>query len=74
MNRSGINLTWAVLMPLGAFLTLMPAPARADQVPAIGTAVGEAYPDFVLPTLEGQDLRLSDYRGTKVLLLHFASW
>ncbi|MCH8054072.1 MAG: redoxin domain-containing protein [Planctomycetes bacterium] len=52
----------------------MPVPARADQEPTIGTAVGEAYPDFVLPTLEGKDVRLSDYRGRKVLLIHFASW
>ena len=74
MNQSGMNLTWAALMPLFACLTLMPVPAHADQEPAIGTAVGEAYPDFVLPTLEGQDVRLSAYRGKKVLLIHFASW
>ena len=74
MNQSGMNLTWAALMPLFACLTLMPVPARADQKPTIGTAVGEAYPDFVLPTLEGKDVRLSDYRGRKVLLIHFASW
>ncbi len=74
MNRSGINLTWAALMPLCACLTLMPLSARADQEPTIGTAVGEAYSDFVLPTLEGKDVRLSDYRGRKVLLIHFASW
>ncbi len=74
MNRSGMNLTWAALLPLGACLTLMPVPARADQEPTIGTAVDVAYPDFVLPTLEGKDVRLSDYRGKKVLLIHFASW
>ncbi len=74
MNRSGMNLAWAALMLLGAFLTLMPSPAHAEQQPTIGTAVGEAYPDFVLPTLEGKDVRLSDFRGKKVLLIHFASW
>ena len=74
MNQSGMNLTWAALMPLFACLTLMPVPAHADQEPTIGTAVGEAYPDFVLPTLEGKDVRLSDYQGRKVLLIHFASW
>ena len=74
MNRAGMNLTCAALLPLCACLTLMPVPANADQAPTIGTAVGEAYPDFVLPTLEGQDVRLSDYRGKKVLLIHFASW
>ncbi len=74
MNRSGMNLTWAVLMPLCPCLALVPVPAHADQEPTIGTAAGEAYPDFVLPTLEGKDVRLSDYRGKKVLLIHFASW
>ena len=74
MNRSGMNLTRMALMSFCAGLTLMPVPARADQEPTIGTAVGEAYPDFVLPTLEGQGVRLSDYRGKKVLLIHFASW
>ncbi len=32
------------------------------------------YPDFLLPTLDGDLGRLSDYRGKKVLLIHFASW
>lgn len=36
---------------------------------------GEPHPDFVLPRIDnGQPLRLSDFRGQKVLLLHFASW
>ncbi len=74
MNRSTMNLARVALMPLCACLTLMPVPVHADQEPRIGTAVGEACPDFVLPTLEGKDVRLSDYRGTKVLLIHFASW
>ncbi|MCZ6652612.1 MAG: redoxin domain-containing protein [Planctomycetota bacterium] len=74
MNRSAMNLARVALMLLCACLTLMPVSARADQEPTIGTAVGEAYPDFVFPTLEGQDVRLSDYRGRKVLLIHFASW
>ncbi len=74
MNRSGLILTWANVVSLCACLTLMPVPSRADQEPAIGTAVGEAYPDFVFPSLEGKDVRLSDYRGRKVLLINFASW
>ena len=74
MNKTTMNLAWAALMPLCVCLTLMPSPARADQEPTIGTAVGEAYPDLVLPTLAGKNVRLSDYRGKKVLLIHFASW
>jgi hypothetical protein len=31
-------------------------------------------PDFELPDLDGKSHRLSDYRGSKVLLLAWASW
>jgi hypothetical protein len=31
-------------------------------------------PDFTLPDLDGQPHSLSDYRGTKVLLMSWASW
>ncbi len=57
-----------------AGLTIPPAGAGVDERPTIGTEVGQMYPDFVLPSLEGQDVWLSDYRGQKVLLIHFASW
>jgi len=42
--------------------------------PPVGTKVGQMYPDFYLPKLDGGFGRLSDYRGKKVLLFHFASW
>ena len=33
------------------------------------------HPDFILPLIDGAEtLQLSQYRGQKVLLLHFASW
>jgi len=34
---------------------------------------GEEAPDFELPTLEGERVRLSSYRGEKHLLLEFGS-
>ncbi len=38
-------------------------------------AVGQEHFDFVLPSIEvGTEIRLSDYRGKKILLFHFASW
>jgi peroxiredoxin len=37
-------------------------------------AVGKAAPDFALPDLTGNTVRLSQFRGTPVVLTFFASW
>jgi len=45
------------------------------QVANYAPKVGEAHPDFILPSIDdGKPLQLSSYRGKKVLLMHFASW
>jgi len=37
--------------------------------------VGKRHPDFTLPRADDRrPVSLSDFRGRKVLLLHFASW
>ena len=37
--------------------------------------VGQAHPDFILPDItNGEPVALSQFRGKKVLLVHFASW
>lgn len=42
---------------------------------ATGTDVGQAHPDFLLPTIDEDAFGgLRDYRGKKVLLINFASW
>ena len=53
---------------------LVGASAFAQDLPVIGTKTGEMYPDFVLPTIDGEVKRLSDFRGKRILLFHFASW
>ena len=51
-----------------------PQGAWAQDAPPVGVKTGEMYPDFLLPTLDGELGRFSDYRGKKILLFHFASW
>ena len=42
---------------------------------AVGSlAMAQPHPDFALPGLDGEVIRLSDHDGKKVLLFHFASW
>ncbi len=55
-------------------LSLSASESRGDAPPVVGTRAGQIHPDFLLPKLDGEFGRLSDYRGKKVLLIHFASW
>lgn len=36
--------------------------------------IGDAAPDVALPTLDGSTVRLSDYRGRRLLIFMWASW
>ncbi len=49
--------------------------ALAQDQPAYRPMVGQPHPDFSLPSIEdGSSVALSDFRGKKILLFHFASW
>ena len=54
-------------------LALLALGAAQDAVP-LGKGKDQAFPDFLLPSIDGGQGRLSDYRGKKVLLFNFASW
>ncbi|WP_428908464.1 peroxiredoxin family protein [Niallia sp. Krafla_26] len=43
-----------------------------DNLP--GLAIGNQAPDFELKTLSGDTVKLSDYRGKKVMLNFWATW
>ncbi len=49
-------------------------PAQEADSDVVGVAVGNKAPDFELQTLTGETVKLSDYRGKKVLVNLWASW
>ena len=46
----------------------------SDTQDETGLAVGDIAPDFELETAEGETVRLSDYRGKRVLVNFWATW
>jgi thiol-disulfide isomerase/thioredoxin len=71
-----------VLVTLASACAPVPFASRPDQpstptrAPAGGAviAIGSPAPDFVLKTLDGGQVRLSDFAGRPVLLNFWASW
>lgn len=61
---------WLVPISLGVLL----AAAAAVRPAAAADLTGVQAPDFVLKSLSGANLRLSEYRGDVVLLSFWASW
>lgn len=62
-SRMRFCLVAALLLMLGSWL-VAPAGARAAEV-------GQAAPNFKLPSTFGNDIALSDFRGKKWVLLEF---
>ncbi|WP_010529490.1 TlpA family protein disulfide reductase [Lentibacillus jeotgali] len=46
----------------------------AEESNEVGLSVGQIAPDFELTTLEGETVRLSDYRGERVIVNFWATW
>jgi len=57
-----------------ASLESTPSLVIGTAVNKIAPEVGAQAPDFALRDLEGNDVRLSDYRGRTVLLTFWATW
>ena len=55
----------------GALLSMNADAAAAGYLPRVGSP----HADFTLPDIDTQEpVSLSQFRGKKVLLIHFASW
>ncbi|MBT8486843.1 MAG: hypothetical protein HKO59_04875 [Phycisphaerales bacterium] len=66
----GRGTAWGLVA--GAGLLLAAADMAAADPPRL--AVGEPFPDLVLPLLDGEPCSVADYRGQKLILHVFASW
>ena len=74
---------FVILLVTGLIWTSMDLPSSenvADTVPMnVGSAntspeVGAIAPDFSLTSLDGEQVRLSDYRGKRVIVNFWATW
>jgi peroxiredoxin len=51
-----------------------PVPESEPALPPVGARKGNTAIDFTLPSLQGQDVKLSDLRGKAVLVNFWAVW
>ena len=67
---------WQAAPPAAVPPAAVSAPAELAPIdPAVWTTRGARIPDVELPAVDGSGLvRLKDYEGKKLLLIHFASW
>ncbi len=73
-KRGWILVVSVSLLLLGISLIIVQQKG-GDVEPEIRPDVGYRAPDFVLPTPDGQTIRLSDFHGKKAVLLNFwATW
>jgi hypothetical protein len=61
--------------PLILLAIFLSAPPPSGPAAEYQPHVGRRHADFTLPEIRtGKPVSLNDYRGKKVLLIHFASW
>lgn len=75
-SRSATTLLVAALALLAfvAFRYFSASGAGAAEQKMLRTWIGAEAPDFVVTNLDGQPLRLSDFKGKRVILNFWATW
>jgi cytochrome oxidase Cu insertion factor (SCO1/SenC/PrrC family) len=74
MKKRSAGLLATALLLAGAVTSVAPAVAQANKESASMPKVGDVAPDFTLKFFDGNDLKdvkLSDYRGKKNVVLAF---
>ena len=51
-----------------------PLMTKTTKPNTAGVGVGDFAPDFSLPSLGSNEVRLSDFKGRRVVLFFWASW
>lgn len=77
MINSGLKVKWMIRNWSLLMLTwgCLPFLAVSSHAGGYSPQVGKFHPDFTLPDIaDNEPVSLLQFRGRKVLLIHFASW
>lgn len=69
-----IFLVYTLIWPVDTNNSVTDNPTDNEALPEVGTEVGALAPDFELTNIEGQTVRLSDYRGKPIALTFMHTW
>lgn len=70
-----VGLTGLIVWEVNSHLSFANPPEEAKTVELkVGISEGQLAPDFTLKTVSGEEMKLSAFRGKKVILNFWASW
>ncbi|MEH7387169.1 redoxin domain-containing protein, partial [Bacillus sp. JJ1521] len=70
-----VGLTGLIVWTVSSNISFATPKEKVETVEhKIGISVGHMAPDFTLKTISGEEMKLSEFRGKKVILNFWASW